>query len=189
VPTDPGDGVSQWAGFVNDKASAARVPPCALAAIVSRETGGANVFQTGVPPGPGCGVGLCQITFGVQWADVANPTFVLDDIVYDLMDPASNLAIAARAFLFPAIVHCEVLRVLCPKTFARFSQEILFFAYCCYNSGFDTLRNAIYLGENPDLHTTNFYAKDTLRRYHGYIASSHAARKVADVGTSKSPVA
>ena len=179
IPSDPNDGVSQWAVSINNQAKSARVPPCALAAIVSRESEGENILQRGVPPGPGAGAGLCQVTYGVRWGSLTAPTFFLDDNVYDLMEPSSNLYVAAKAFLLPAIVHCEVLRVLCPKTFAKFSPDILFFAFAAYNSGYDSVRNALYLGQNPDDDTTDFYAKDTLSRYHLYVAASHAAQKVA----------
>ena len=46
-----------------------------LAAIVCRETGGQNILQIGMAPGPGCGVGLTQITSGVDWSVASAPTY------------------------------------------------------------------------------------------------------------------
>ena len=88
---------------INNQARAAGVPPCALAAIVMRESGGKNIMQVGVPPGPGCGVGLTQITYGVDWSSPANPTYALNGVTYSLMDPSSNLYVAAKGFLVSAI--------------------------------------------------------------------------------------
>src|SRR5580692_9393946 len=61
--------------------------PCMLAAIVAQESGGANILQRGMAPGPGCGVGLGQITSGVDWSDPIHPKFQ----GYDLFDPLQNL--------------------------------------------------------------------------------------------------
>jgi hypothetical protein len=76
-----------------------KVEPCMLAAIVDRETGGRNIFQVGVPPGEGCGVGLCQITAGVSWQRPTHPMFQ----GFELLDPLSNLIVAAKFFLENAL--------------------------------------------------------------------------------------
>ncbi len=76
-------------------ADQASIPACLLAAIVWRESGGQNIYQIGVPHGPGCGVGLTQITAGVDWSNPDDPTFQ----GYHLMTPSDNLYVSANFFL------------------------------------------------------------------------------------------
>ena len=76
----------------------AQVTPCMLAAIANRETGGTNELQIGVPPGPGCGVGITQITAGVDWSNVNDPVY---PGYGSLMDTQVNLTVCAVVFLEP----------------------------------------------------------------------------------------
>lgn len=156
---------------INSEAMIAGVPPCALAAICMRETGGRNVFQDGMPRGPGCGCGLTQITASVDWTDLDEPRFQ----GYRLMDPQQNLYVAAAFFLAPAIKECLVLREQYGATMARFSSEILYFAFAAYNAGFGAVQSAIQNGRDPDLSTTDKYATGTLAFYQEFLTSSHAA--------------
>jgi hypothetical protein len=80
-------------------AGCALTEPCMLAAIVDRESGGENILQRGMIPGPGVGAGICQITFGVQWRGV----FPSYPGYGNLMDPLTNLRVAAHEFLEPAL--------------------------------------------------------------------------------------
>lgn len=77
-----------------------KVTPNMLAAIAARETGGLNVLQYGVPPGPGCGVGPWQITSGVDWSDPANPRY---PGFGELLDPGVSARVAAACFLEPML--------------------------------------------------------------------------------------
>ncbi len=178
VPVDPTSGVGQWSVSINNQARAARVPACALAAIVARETGGRNILQEGVPPGPGCGCGLAQITAGVDWDSALAPTFLFEGRAWELLDPSSNLYIAGKAFLAPAIANCTTLQELAPQSFARWGAgQVLYYAFASYNAGFGAVSRAIYGGMDPDSSTTNSYAHDVISRYTAYVAASHAALK------------
>jgi len=155
---------------INNEAIIGKVPPCALAAIVMRETGGRNIFQIGMPKGDGCGVGLTQITAGVDWANPDDPRYQ----GYRLLDPQQNLYVAAAYFLSPAIKDCLQLREQHGQTMARFSNEILYFAFAAYNAGFGAVQSAIENGEDPDSHTTDTYGAGTLAFYQQFVTSSHA---------------
>jgi hypothetical protein len=155
---------------INDEAVIGKVPPCALAAIVMRESGGQNIFQRGMPKGPGCGVGLTQITAGVDWTNPDDPRFQ----GYRLLDPQQNLYVAAAFFLAPAINQCLVLREQKAAVMAQFSDEILYFAFAAYNAGFGAVSSAINNGSDPDARTTSTYAAGTLAFYHDFLQSSHA---------------
>lgn len=80
-------------------AGCALTEPCMLAAIVDRESGGENILERGMIPGPGTGAGICQITFGTQWSGPF-PSF---PGYGNLMDPLTNLRVAAHEFLEPAL--------------------------------------------------------------------------------------
>jgi hypothetical protein len=80
-------------------AGCALTEPCMLAAIVDRESGGENLLQRGMIPGAGTGAGICQITWGVQWSGV----FPFYPGYGNLMDPLTNLRVAAHEFLDPAL--------------------------------------------------------------------------------------
>jgi hypothetical protein len=82
------------------------VEPCMLAAITNRESGGRNVIQAGtnlttmlLGDGTRPGVGVCQITAGVDWTDLKSPKFE----TFELWDPLSNITVAARFFLQPGL--------------------------------------------------------------------------------------
>lgn len=133
------------------------VQPCMLAAIVDRESNGVNEFQIGVPPGnPNCGVGLCQITYNVNWANIAAPTFPGFD--GSLMDPAVNLTVSAKAFLEPAI--------------EAFPGNHLA-AFAAYNAGIGAVQKALHRGANPDTVTTNNdYGHDVFMNWINFTAAS-----------------
>ncbi len=119
---------------INNQAKSGGVPPCALAAIVANETGGRNVFQEGMPHAAGCGVGLCQITSGVNWTDPKSPTYLADGQSWALLDPSSNLYVAAKYYLAPNIVDLQDDREKHPGRYAEFSGEILYFAFAAFNA-------------------------------------------------------
>ncbi len=174
APVERLSGPGQWAGFINAEASVAGVPPCALAAIVQRESQGRNIFQEGVPPGPGCGVGLTQITYNVDWSDPQRPVWVTPSGTrLELLDPAQNLLCSAKFFLRPAIDLMLNLRNLYGAEMSAFSSEVLYFAFAAYNAGGDQVESAIVRGVDPDTITTDNYASGTLAIYHTLLAESH----------------
>ena len=157
---------------INAEAQIAKVPPCALAAIVDNESEGRNVLQEGMQPGPGAGVGLCQITAGVDWSDLAHPKFH----GYDLWNEADNLYVAAAYFLAPAIQSALRLQRDDPTGFARFGDgQVLFYAFAGYNEGFGAVLARYKAGENPDGETTNGYATRALSAYNDFVSGSHKA--------------
>lgn len=138
-----------------------------------------NDLEEGVPPGPGCGVGLCQITAGVVWAVLTNPQYKFQGQYWDLLDPSSNLFIAAKGFLLPAMINCATLISLNPQTTAKFGNgQLAFYAGCSFNAGFSAVTNAVYAGQNPDLITTfeqgSYYGSAVLATYEQYVTESHA---------------
>ena len=168
APSEPG--LNQWAAQINAEAKIGGVPPCALAAIVARETGGRNVLQEGMPPGPGCGVGLCQVTSSVDWSDVAHPTFR----GYDLLDPGQNLYVAAAWFLGPSISDALRLQRVDPVSFARFGGgQALWYAYAGYNEGWGAVMKRYDAGQNPDGGTTDGYGAWTFAKYLALVAEAH----------------
>jgi hypothetical protein len=100
------------------------VQPCMLAAIVARETGGQNILQIGMPPGPGCGVGLTQITSGVDWT---------------LLDPQTNLRVCAHEFVEPLLTMFP-------------DNHLAVFA--AYNVGAGNVQQELKQGLSPDAWTT-----------------------------------
>lgn len=163
--------VDQWRRSINNQANASKVPPCALAAIVMRESGGRNVFQAGMPLGAGCGVGLTQITANVNWTNPNAPTY--NGTSYMLLDPSSNLYVAAEYFLRPAIQECLLLRERHGAVMNAISPDILYFVFAAYNMGFGGMENEVLAGRDPDHVTTDNYAKGTLGFYYGFINASH----------------
>lgn len=168
-PNTPG--VDQWKRSINNQANASKIPPCALAAIVMRESGGRNVLQAGMPPGVGCGVGLTQVTSNVNWSNPNAPTY--NGTSYNLLDPSSNLWIAAEYFLRPAIQECLLLREHHGDVMNAINPNILYFVFAAYNMGFGGMENEVLKGRDPDKATTNFYAAGTLGFYNDFIAASH----------------
>jgi membrane-bound lytic murein transglycosylase MltF len=156
--------IDRWRDLINRTAKAAAVPPCALAAIVERESDGdPNAKSTDG------GFGLCQITSGVDGRGVFTQTGAA------MFDPASNLETAARFFLVPAISACAKLHESFGHRMDAISGDVLFFAFCAYNAGFGAVQHAIGSGVDPDVKTTNRYGAGTLAFYHAALAASHAA--------------
>jgi hypothetical protein len=112
------------------------VEPCMLLAIVDRETGGRNVYQYGMPHGPGCGVGYTQITSGVDWSDPDHPKY---PGYGDLFDPQVNFDVCAIEFLEPLL--------------EAFPDNHLA-AFAAYNLGLGGVQEEIARGESPDAETT-----------------------------------
>jgi hypothetical protein len=179
---DPGWGndFPQLATTINAEASAAgaRVPPCALGATIMRESHGQNVLQAGKPPGPGAGVGYCQITSGVNWSDLKHPTYAFASKVYDLWDPASNLYVGAAAFLAPAIGKMTTLQAKLGPI--AMPNPVLFYAFACYNQGIGKITGIIEAGGDAaavDAATTKHYASGTLVLYDQAVKVSHSPGK------------
>jgi len=161
--------VAQWAEIINSQAATAgdtAFPPCALGAVISRESRGENVLQAGKKPGPGCGVGLTQITSGVDWSDLSDPKYR----TYRLLDTTSNILVAVRFFLIPALNRCLDLRNEYKAVMETISPQILYFVFAAYNAGFGTVRRSVMASEDPDRHTTHLYAANTLKRYQRCLA-------------------
>jgi hypothetical protein len=110
--------------------------PCMLAAIVARESGGRNVLQDGMAPGPGCGVGICQVTAGVSWS-LTDPSW--PGIPGSLLDPKTNLHVATHFFLEPAL--------------ERFPNNHVA-AFAAYNLGSSGVSTELAEGLSPDAWTT-----------------------------------
>ena len=131
------------------------VEPCMLAAIVARESGGQNILQIGVPPGAGCGVGLCQITSGVNWGVITAPAY---PGYGPLLDPDINLLVAAKEFLEPLLVE--------------FPDNHLA-AFAAYNAGPGSVDKALAEGLSPDTWTTNHdYGSDVFSSWINFTAAS-----------------
>ena len=165
-PTHPA--LNALARTINAEARIAKVPACFLAAIVNRETGGRNIFQTGMPLGDGCGVGLTQITSGVVWnkAKMDDPTFE----GYHLMDEASNLYVAAAFFIAPLIQSALRLQRDAPVSFDRFGNgQVAYYAAAGYNEGWNAVLSRFDQGIDPDGGTTDNYAKAVAAMYDAFV--------------------
>jgi len=172
APDSPG--VNQWASAINNEAAIAEIPPCLLAAVVSRETGGQNILQHGMAPGPGCGVGLTQITSGVDWSDIHDPRLH----GYHLMDPGQNLYVAAAYYLAPLVKDANRLSQTDIVSYKKFGGgQMAYYVFAGYNAGWGAVQEAIARGIDPDAYTTNHYASDTFRRYMDFVRASHAAAR------------
>lgn len=135
VPWRPA--LMQYAAAYSDAAQkASLVQPCMLAAIVARETGGQNILQIGMPPGPGCGVGLTQITSNVDWTSPASPAY---PGYGPLLDVATNLRVCAIEFLDPLL---------------RMFPDNHVAAFAAYNAGPGAIAAALARGQSPDALTT-----------------------------------
>jgi hypothetical protein len=159
---------------INAQAKAATVPPCALAAIVEQESGGQNILQQGISPGPGCGVGLCQITFGVDWSDPLDPRFGR----HALLTPVDNLTVGASEFLKPAIDAMITLRAFHGDYMESVNEALLFWVFCCYNAGIDFVEGCVKDHRDPDEETTAFYGTRALTLYQRNLERSATAAKV-----------
>lgn len=182
---DPGWGndFPKLVPLINSQANApqAEVPPCALGAIVMRESGGRNVLQKGKPPGPGAGVGYCQITYGVNWPDTEHPTFTFHRQIFDLWDPTSNLYVGAAAFLKLALAAMQRLRSKVGAT--AMPLPILFYAFASYNAGATKITDIISSGGDAaavDAATTGNYASGTLALYTRAVQASRMSLRSVD---------
>ncbi len=156
---------------VNGEAEIAKIPPCLLAAIVWRETGGQNILQIGMEPGPGCGVGLTQITSDVDWSAPAKPSYQ----GYDLLVAADNLYVAAAFFLAPALAAAVRLQRDNPAGFSVACHgQLVYGAAGAYNAGTGALQQAVAQGVDLDVYTTNNYASDVLAKYLALVGESHS---------------
>src|SRR6516165_8280465 len=148
----------------------ANIPSCLLAAIVWRETGGQNILQIGVPPGPGAGVGLTQITAGVDWSDINDPKYH----GYHLMQPADNLYVAANYFIKGLVQSAEDAETNNSAAFQRSCRGELIFAVACgYNAGWGAVIDAMSEGVDADTKTTNGYGADVFAKYLTLVNNSH----------------
>jgi hypothetical protein len=161
---------------INAAALQASVPACLLAAIVMRESRGRNILQVGMPAGPGCGVGLCQITYGVDWSDIKNPTLN----GYALLIPRNNLLVAATYYLAPAISECSQFEQTKPLLFNVCSRgQIAYGAAAVYNGGWGAMQSAIGNGNDVSNYVTGGddgpYCVDVYAKYLNFCKASHAA--------------
>jgi hypothetical protein len=130
----------------------ATVSQCMLAALIERESNFINGFQTGVPRGPGCGVGLTQITAGVNWSNPNDPMYA----GLSLLDPHSNLVVCLQSFLIPAI-----------NAFPGDHQA----AFDAYNLGARGVKLEQAAGESPDQNTTGGnYGRSVFQSWITYAA-------------------
>ena len=159
----------RYASEVNSEAEIAKAPPCFVAAIMWRETGGQNIYQTGVPRGPGCGVGLTQITSGVDWSNIDDP--MLDD--FHLMLPADNLYACSAYYAVPLLSRAARLQRDNSNAFdASCRGQLAFAAAAGYNAGWTAVLRAVAKGIDADAFTTNGYAADVLAKYKALVEES-----------------
>lgn len=143
------------AQFLQAARETKRVDACMLAAIVERESGGRNVLQEGIAPGPGAGAGICQITFGACWDDIANPTY---PGYGRLLDPLTNLRVAASCFLEPAL--------------AAFPNNLIA-AFASYNLGISGVQQEIMENIPVDTRTAaHSYGSSVFKSYVNFAAAS-----------------
>lgn len=167
-PSDPA--IQKWRSEINAACAGTKVPPCLLAAIVKRETNGQNIFQIGMPRGTDCGVGLAQITYGVNWADKNHPTLA----GLDLTVPSNNLRVAVQQFLTGLINDALAAQQESPVEFGVSCRGQVAYAVACgYNAGFNAVEQAMAQGVDADTKTTNDYAAEVYPRYLAYAKESH----------------
>lgn len=164
---------------INNEAQIAEVPPCFLAAIVARETGGRNVLQDGadpktglLPDGTTAGVGLCQITSGVDWSNPADPTYQ----GYHLLKEDENLYVAGAFFLKGLLASAHRLAVYNPAGFqASCRGQLVYAAAAGYNEGWGAVLKRVAQGVDCDNGTTDGYAHWVYAKYIEFLNASHAA--------------
>lgn len=143
------------ASFHTAASETAAVDSCMLAAIVLRESGGQNILQIGMQPGPECGVGICQITYNVDWSNLLTPSY---PGYGSLLDPNTNLRVAASVFLDPLLT-------IFPGNHIA--------AFAAYNCGPSAVENALRSGRTPDSVTTNKnYGSDVFKTWINFTAAS-----------------
>ncbi|HEY1682161.1 MAG TPA: hypothetical protein VGF98_11030 [Candidatus Tumulicola sp.] len=151
-------------------AAQAKIPSCFLATIVWRETGGQNIFQTGKSRGPGCGVGLAQITSDVIWDNSEDPTYGK----YRLMVPSDNLYVAANYFIVSDLRNAQLAQINDSKAFNQSCRgQLAFAAACAYNAGWHAVELALTGGTDADITTTHGYGADVLSKYIELCNNSH----------------
>jgi hypothetical protein len=155
--------IDKYRQAINTQANVTAVPPCALAAIVENESNGRNIFQEGVAAGDGCGVGLCQITYAVNWSDLNAPSYN----GHPLLVPSANLYVAGRYFLRPAIDAAIALRLDPARAgwMQTISAQLLYFAFAAYNLGPEAVADLVTQRIDPDEKTTDHYATRALAIY------------------------
>ncbi len=154
--------ISKYTDHINLQAKATNVPPCALAAIVEIESGGRNILQAGMPASDGCGVGLCQITYDVNWKNPAAPTYN----GFALLTPSANLYVAGRYFFRPAIDAAIALRNDYRAWMDTLGDgQLLWWAFAAYNAGPTAIAVAAANKLDPDRATTDHYASRSLAVY------------------------
>lgn len=157
--------------YINLEADLEGVPPCMLATVVKIESGGRNIFQENKRRGSGCGVGLCQITYGVNWSDPDHPTFN----GLELLDPLQNLRASARFFLAPALTMAQALRGEYPEEFEAFGEgQIAYYAFAIYNAGETAVRGQLARSLDPDLVTHDDYAARSMAVFASFVQQAHA---------------
>jgi hypothetical protein len=167
--------VGPLADQINEACRGTVIPPCFLAAIVKRETGGRNILQIGVPPGPGCGVGVCQITYAVRWDDTSRPTFSgASGREYDLQSVPDNLACAVVEFLTPLAGQMESLRSVSPTLYGQCAAgQILCGVAAGYNAGYAPVASAVANAQQVDSVTTGGnYASAVFQSYLDFCVAS-----------------
>lgn len=160
--------VGPLADQINEACSGTSIPPCFLAAIVKRESGGRNILEEGAVPGPGCGVGPCQITYDVNWADISRPTFKGESgRKYLLQSVPDNLACAVVEFLTPLVGQMEELRASAPSLYGQCAAgQILKGVAAGYNAGEPAVKAAVLSGQQVDTVTEHGnYASDVFQSY------------------------
>lgn len=165
-----------YASELNSESTIAKAPPCFIAAIMWRETGGQNIYQRDMPHSPGCGVGLTQITSSVDWSNPDDPTLA----GFHLMKPADNLYVCAAYYAVPLLSNAERLQRDNPRAFdVSCRGQRAFAAAAGYNAGWGKVLLAIAKGVDADTYTTNNYAADVLAKYETLVEESQKHAGVA----------
>jgi len=173
VPHGWGNDFPKLVPSIRNQAHSALVPSCALGAIAKRESEGRNIFQIGMAHGdPDCGYGYCQITYGADRTDPEHPAYHLDGRTFDLFDPSSNLYVAAKGFLAPAISNMLALRSAIGT--AKMPEPVVYYAFAAYNAGSYRVARAIRGGGNVDAVTTANYASGVMALYNEALSAAHA---------------
>lgn len=124
------------------------IDECMLAAFTSRESGGQNILQIGLEPGPGTGVGLLQIIDKVDWKNTSNPIY---PGYGPLLDPTINLTVGAHEYIQPALSMLQKF-TLPTSPYAESLRYIA--AFDSFNMGPDHIESTLSSGIDPTLYTT-----------------------------------